>query len=151
MIRNFHGVTIALVGTALLITLVIAGCRSPLIAEERSGSAPEIDRVNFYYYDRWDERFYVAYDFRAGETVYIELAMSDPDFDISVLDTSTRHGELGTVRRESVPTARQTAPTMWYYTSFEIPGPAGDGEVVLAVTDAAGNRSREYRKPVTVF
>lgn len=154
MIPNYRRITIALVGMALLINLMIVGCRNPVGEEQQPGDrgvAPVIERINFYYYDDTDEAYYRTYDFHAGETVYAEIVTIDPDFDIRELTRAVHHVEIGTTAQESTGTAAQTAERMWYYTSFEIAGPVGDGEVTFVLTDAAGNRSAVYTRTVTVY
>lgn len=154
MNRTVRQLPVVVVGIALLINLLILGCRNP-VDEDRStgdsGGAPVIERVNFYYYDDGDDAYYRTYDFFIGETVYAEIVTIDPDHDIRELSTMMHHLEVGAIFRRTTGTTEQSAERMWYYTSFEIAGPSGDGEVTFVITDAAGNGSREYTRTVTVY
>lgn len=138
-----------IIAAALMINLLIVGCRNPVGEKESSGTTPEIDRVNFYYYDEADDAFYLTYYFYVGETAYVEIAVTDSERDIARLTTTTRL--FGSTDAVTAAMGAQTADTMWYYTTMEVDGPVGDREVAFEITDATGNRSRELAKTVTVF
>lgn len=144
-------VPVVLVSVALLINLLVVSCRNPVGEVESPGTAPEIGRVNFYYYDTDDDAFYLTYDFHVGETAYVEIAALDPDLDMRRLSTTTTHRDVGIVTRDDAIMDSQTGERIWYYREIEIIGPVGDAEISFTVTDAAGNRSRDYTKTVTIF
>ncbi len=136
----------------LVSALLISGCRDPYRDNGGPlGSAAQIDRVNFYYYDESAQEYFTTSYFYLGEKVYVEVAVTDPDRDIRGLVSAQIHHESGVSIPRSVDVAEQTSETMWYYTAFEMVGPAGEQEVLFTIVDAAGNHSEPYAVAVTVY